>query len=119
MSFPCNMVNTIINCITSVSLSITINVVPFTYFKLKRGIIQGDTLSPYLFIICVEVLSGMLTRSQNTRYTYGLSIARKEQSISHLLFSEDSLVFCRENEKKRPRTSQNFGRVPKNLRPAG
>ena len=55
-----NLVNTIMLCVRSVSYSVLINSYPSNSFKPKRGIRQGDRLSPYLFIIFVEVLSGLV-----------------------------------------------------------
>jgi hypothetical protein len=45
MGFPNNLVNTIMNCVSSVSFSILVNGQPSHYFKPNRGIRQGDPLS--------------------------------------------------------------------------
>jgi hypothetical protein len=63
----------------------------------KRGLRQGDPLSPYLFIICVDVLSNLLIKAQNENKIKGIKIAQGAPEITHLLFADDSLMFCRAN----------------------
>lgn len=86
MGFPIKIVKTIMLCVRSVSFSILINGSPSTMFKPKRGIRQGDPLSPYLFIICAEVLSGLITKYHEQDKTHGIFIARNTPIISHLFF---------------------------------
>lgn len=97
MGFPTKLVNTIMRCVRSVSFSILINGQPSNSFKPQRGIRQGDPLSPYLFIICAEVLSGLIFSYQDQGKIHGISIAKNAPPISHLFFADDSMVFCRAN----------------------
>lgn len=76
-----------------------INGSPQRMFKPSRGIRQGDPLSPYMFLICAEGLSGILFREENLRTFEGIKINKFCPSISHLFFADDSLVFCRAPEK--------------------
>lgn len=98
MGFSNNMIKTIMKCVSIVSYSILINGSLTNYFIPSRGIRQGDFISSYLFILCVEVLFEQLTKSQEKWSIYGLAIARKAPTITHLLFVDDNLVFCMENE---------------------
>jgi hypothetical protein len=98
MGFPMNLVNTIMRCVRSVSLSILINGVPTPVFKPRRGIRQGDPLSPYLFILCADVLSGLINKYHDQNKLHGISIAKSAPILSHLFFANDSMVFCRANK---------------------
>ncbi|MCH81246.1 hypothetical protein A2U01_0002030, partial [Trifolium medium] len=98
--FPNNLVMTIMKCVSSVSFSVLINGQPTTTFTPQRGLRQGDPLSPYLFILCAEVLSGLLLKSQEGGLFHGLKIANNAPPISHLFFADDSVVFCRANTEE-------------------
>lgn len=49
--------------ITTAQYSIVLNGSSFGYFKCGRGIRQGDPISPYIFFICMEVLSRLLNQA--------------------------------------------------------
>ena len=62
--------------------------------KIERGIFQGDSLSPLLFIICLIPLSLILRKCQ-AKYNLG----KNKPDINHLLFMDDLKLFAKsENE---------------------
>jgi len=82
---------------SSVSYQILINGQPSRSFSLERGLRQGDPLYPYLFILYVDVLSGLLHKEAKSDKIHDIKIARRTPQISHLFFVDDSLLFDRAN----------------------
>ncbi|MCH84159.1 ribonuclease H protein, partial [Trifolium medium] len=95
MNFPPKLINTIMRCVTTVSFSILINGSPTKAFLPTRGLRQGDPLSPYLFILCADVLSALISSAQENKLIHGVKIAPRAPEITHLFFADDSIMFCR------------------------
>ena len=56
VNLPSNLIQLIMSCVTSVSTSILFHGGVLDSFHPSRGIKQGDPLSPYLFIMCMDFL---------------------------------------------------------------
>jgi hypothetical protein len=100
MGFANRWVNLIMVCVRSVSYSIILNGQPHGTIVPTRGIRQGDPLSPYLFIICVEAMSCMLHRAQLDGLISSIPTSRSGPRINHLFFADNSLLFCRANTQE-------------------
>lgn len=83
---PDLMVKKIMNCVTMVSFSIIINGSPRENFSPNCGLRQGDPLSPYLFILRMECLSGLVRNEECRGGIVGINVANKAPKISHLFF---------------------------------
>lgn len=99
MNFHPTLITWIMQCITSVSYTFIINGAAREYVKPGRGIRQGDPISPYLFILCNEVLTGLCSNAQCKGLLKGVSIATHCPSLNHLLFADDTMFFCKANKK--------------------
>ncbi|KAL6339446.1 hypothetical protein AAG906_032981 [Vitis piasezkii] len=85
------------SCISTAKYSVLVNGVPAGFFSSSKGLRQGDPLSPYLFVMGMEVLSALITRAVEGGFIYGCRIWRgrgQAVNISHLLFADDTIVFC-------------------------
>ncbi|KAL0387362.1 UNVERIFIED_CONTAM: hypothetical protein Sradi_2618000 [Sesamum radiatum] len=56
--------------------------------------LRGDPLSPYLFLFCTKSLSSLFRVAEERGTVLGVAICRGAPSISHLLFVDDTMVFC-------------------------
>ena len=66
---------------------------PLKEFKPLRDLRQGDPLSPYLFVHCLEILSNMTIFKVEEESWKGVEITRGRPSLIHLLFADDLMLF--------------------------
>ena len=95
MGFCEAWISLIFNCVSTVSYSILVNGEPKGNIILPRGIRQGDPLSPFLFLCCLEGLNRMLQQAAQENSIRGYSLCKSGPRITHLFFADNSLLFCR------------------------
>ena len=74
-----------------------INGSPIGFFDNTRGLRLGDPLSPYLFVIGMEVFSILVDKAAFGGFLSGFKLVNRdgeELQITHLLYADDTLVFC-------------------------
>ncbi|KAL2892883.1 hypothetical protein RDABS01_008792 [Bienertia sinuspersici] len=74
-------------------LAVLVNGSPTEKFSPSAGMRQGDPLSPYIFLLCMEVLSRKIASLQLNGVIKGIEINRKGERISHLFFADDALFY--------------------------
>ncbi|XP_022007560.1 uncharacterized protein LOC110906790 [Helianthus annuus] len=92
--FHSTMVRWIKNCVSTVSYSPSINGELHGYFCGKRGLRQGDPLSPYLFTLVMEVLSLLLQRASKVDSGFRFHAHCAKQKIINVSFADDLFIFA-------------------------
>ena len=93
IGIPQSMINWINTCLSTAHYTISINGESHGFFKATRGIRQGDPLSPYLFVLAMEGLGGILHKAaQQTTFRHHWRC--KPTNITHVCFADDLMLFC-------------------------
>lgn len=99
LGFHEKWVTWVLQCISTVSYAFLINEAVLGKVIPERGIRQGDPLSPYIFILCSEVLLGLCSKAQRDGTPTGIKIATNCPRINHLLFADDTMFFIRSDDR--------------------
>ena len=84
------------------SFSVLINGTHSGFFRNTRGLRQGNPLSPYLFILVMEAFNQLLSRASCGGLVEGFKMGRSSgegTDLLHLLFADDTLIFCNVNSE--------------------
>lgn len=77
------------------NLSILQNGSKLENFNPSRGLRKGDTMSPYLFVFCMEKFTRMVQMKVNEGSWQLILLSRQGPPISHILFADGVLLFCK------------------------
>lgn len=83
----------IMRCVMIARFTVKLNGGFSRSFLPSRGLRQGDPLSPYLFLFCVEGFSALLKNAQMENSIKGVNFWSTGPHVTHLLFADDSIVF--------------------------
>ncbi|GFY93866.1 hypothetical protein Acr_09g0003120 [Actinidia rufa] len=94
LGFPGLFVEWIMQCISTTTFSISINGALHGFFKGQQGLRQGDPLSPFLFVICLEYLSRKLGNLRSNP-DFNFHPKCSAVNLTHLAFADDLILFAR------------------------
>jgi hypothetical protein len=90
--FPKKFVSWIKECVTSPKFFVCINGSLVGYFEGKKGLRQGDPLSPYLFVLAIEVLSKIMAATTGPGSSFKYHPNCFKMKLTHLFFADDLLI---------------------------
>lgn len=81
--------------IQNFNLALLINGTPSQWIQASRGLHHGCPLSPYLFILCSEVLFKILQYVVKHRLLKAYQFPRKSSAIFYFFFANDCLLVAK------------------------
>ncbi|XP_065632397.1 uncharacterized protein LOC136068763 [Quercus suber] len=94
-NLPADLIDIIMSCISTISTSILFNGEALDPIYPSRGIRQGDPLSPYLFILCMEFLGQLIEEKCNSKLWQPMKASCDGPAFSHLFFADDLVLFAK------------------------
>jgi len=79
MNFPTLWRNWINECVGTAKASVLLNGCPTGEFPIKRGLSQGDPLSPFLFLLAAEGFNVLMNVVVGAQLFYGYGISRANE----------------------------------------
>ena len=92
MGFSLNIVNWIMVFVSSANFFVLVNGSPSGFFNASRGLRQGCSLSPLLFILVIEGLSILIGEAKRNDKIQGIRLS-PNLAITNVLFMDDVVLF--------------------------
>ena len=98
--FPNSSVRKIMKCVETSKVSVSWNGTALDWFQPSGGIRQGDTISPYIFVLCLERIGHIIQPVVDDEKWEPIKLSRYGPNLSHLFFADDLLFFAEASENQ-------------------
>ena len=93
--FTPNLIKVIISCVSSSNIWVLVNRGALEPFNPSRGIRQGESLSLYLFILCMEYLGHLIEHKCMDSSWTPLKASWGNMGFTHLLYTDNIILFSK------------------------
>lgn len=90
---PDSFITIAMECISTTSMQVIWNGEKMEPFFQSTGVRQGDPLSPYIFILCMERLAHIINVKVDMGKWKPMRLKKDGLVLSHLFFTEDRMLF--------------------------
>lgn len=94
MGFENSIINLFMGCVSTALYKISHGGKEFGSIVSERGLRQGDPLSSYLFLVCMEGLSALIKDYERQGLIRGIKVARGAPTATLMFFTDDSYIYC-------------------------
>ncbi|XP_070018366.1 uncharacterized protein [Nicotiana sylvestris] len=94
LNFPVKFIKWTMKCMTTTQYSIALNGGLYGCIERKRGLRHGDTISPLIFVICMEYFTRLM-QWVATQEGFAFHTKCKGLKLNHPCFADDVLIFCK------------------------
>ncbi|CAA7018343.1 unnamed protein product [Microthlaspi erraticum] len=84
----------IMRVVSGPSMNLLFNGEKTEAFRPSRGLRQGDPISPYLFVLCMERLCHLIGNSIAEKCWKPIKLSRGGPELSHVCFADDLILFA-------------------------
>lgn len=95
-----NLLRVIINLISNGTCHLLWNGEAMNTIKPTRGLRQGDPLSPYIFVLCVERLGHWIDQKVREGKWKALKASRSGPKVSHIFLANDLMLYSEASEEQ-------------------
>ena len=90
-----DIIDIIMSCVSIASTSILFNGKALDPIYPSKGIREGDLISPYLFILCMDYLGQLIEEKCSGKLWQPVKASQSGPAFSHLFFANDLILFAK------------------------
>ncbi|CAL1380641.1 unnamed protein product [Linum trigynum] len=94
VGLPSSWIRCIMYCVQQNRMRILWNGELLEAITPSRGVRQGDPLSPYLFVLCMERLSHRIDKAVRDKLWNPIRLSPNGPALTHLFFADDLVLFA-------------------------